>query len=138
MAAQNIALLYWTASTIMWGKIVADTDAQIAAVQAFYQNDPNTSVLLAAANNPRDDASCRAAIAQATGKPVPDDTCAVLDLTNTVVSLIKADAAMNAAPQGQTLVNCPHGTAVGATYNPLTKLFTNPVFVGKAATAKVA
>lgn len=131
MPATNIAVLYWTGSTIMWGKVVADTDAEIAAVQAFYQSDSNTSVLLLPSSQPYDDTTCRAAIVAATGKPTPDDICAVIDGTSTVVDIVKADPAMNQAPLGHTLVACPVTTARGDSYNALTKVFTNPVVVGK-------
>ena len=127
MPAANIAVLYWTASTIMWGKVSADTDAEITALQAFYASDPNTSVLLIPRVQPFDDASCKAAITLASGKATRDDTCAVVDALNNVVSVIKADPAMNAAPAGHALVTCPPGTVVGATHNPLTKIFTNPI-----------
>jgi hypothetical protein len=124
MPAAQVAILYWTASTIMWGKIVADTDAEIAALQQFYAKDPNTSVLLIDARSARDDASCRAAIAQITKTPTPSDRCAVLDKNNSVVAVIKADPTMVDATKvhdaGVTLM--AHDLAdIGDRFNPITQ-----------------
>ncbi len=95
MAASNIAILYWTASTIMWGKVVADTDAEIAYVQANLQ--PGTSCLLIPAGPPYDDDACRAAIARSTGKPTPHGICDVIGPDGSIVGAIHVDHTMNDA-----------------------------------------
>src|SRR5579863_4573023 len=99
MPASHVAVYYYTASTLMWGKTVADTDAEIAAIQAHYATDPNTSVLLLPRNQPYDDATCIAAIAAHTGKVAPSPRCAVHatpDALNNeaVVDIILADPSM--------------------------------------------
>lgn len=124
MTAATAIIVYATQSKILRYKITADTDAEIQAAQKLFQPQPGESFLILP-GPPYDDQTCKLAIQQATGVVPPDDRCAMVDGNNTVVAILKADLALCSFP-GQTLV--PSATAaLGATYNPQTKLFINPV-----------
>lgn len=51
--------------------------------------------------------------------------CAVIK-DNLVVNLIVADANVDAAPEGHTLINVDESVNIGATYDPLSDSFANP------------
>lgn len=77
------------------------------------------------------------AIATAIGVPTAtqlftDPRCVVIDSTNTVISVIMADAGIDKI-QNMTLIN--HQTAqIGHTYNPATQQFTAPGYTLPAKT----
>lgn len=53
--------------------------------------------------------------------------CAVIDIaTNTVVNMIVADAAIDAAPGGCLLVNTDGPCNIGWVYDPVVNDFTDP------------
>lgn len=126
MAASSAIIVYATQSKILRYKITADTDAEIQVAQKVFQPQPGESFLVLP-GPPYDDQTCKLAIQQATGVVPPDDRCAVVDGTNTVVAILKADPVLCGFP-GQTLVASAIAV-LGAAYNPQTKLFTNPVIV---------
>jgi hypothetical protein len=72
-------------------------------------------------------AQWNAAILAKTGTSPPVIVCALLDQTNTVQQLIRADPAIDAAPSGFTMVKCYDSKiSVGCTFDPIGRLFTQP------------
>jgi hypothetical protein len=59
----------------------------------------------------------------------PVMTCALVDNTNTVAQLVVAEAGIDPAPAGFTMIQCySPAITIGCTYNPATGLFTAPGF----------
>ena len=76
----------------------------------------STAAYQAAVNN---------AVLAASGKSPGDPRCCVLDITNTVVAVIHADAGLDTI-SGKSLVQAYAAIPIGSTYNPATGLFTSP------------
>lgn len=119
MALTQCAVFYATASKHLRFKVLPDDDADLTRLQAPVGH----SVLLTATvATPRgqgcpDDATCRQLIAMHTGTAVlagNADRCCVIDGTNTVIGVIKADPALDTVP-GHILIL--HGLAdIGDTW----------------------
>jgi hypothetical protein len=65
----------------------------------------------------------------ATGVLPPTMVCALVDNTNTVVQLVVAEAGLDPAPAGFTMVQCySPWITIGCTYDAVAGLFTAPGF----------
>src|SRR6266487_4191265 len=98
-AVTQLAVFYATDSKILRRKVVPDDDAQLANLTV----PPGESIMLLPLSEPYDDASCRAAIAAATGSVAPSGRCCVTDGAGNVVGVCNADPALDNHPQGQLL-----------------------------------
>ncbi len=83
---------------------------------------------------PADPTSIRAAITAALGKPIANDSCAVIDNTNAVVNVIRCDPTLDAV-SGATLVQHPL-VIKGDTWAG-SKVFMRPFAVVNPATHRV-
>ena len=99
--ATHLAVFYATESKILRRKVILDNDVVLRQLHA----EPGESVLLLPLSRPYDDAACRAAIAEATGRTPPSGRCCVADKSGNVVAIRNADPALDLHPQGQLVAN---------------------------------
>ncbi len=95
------AYVYATISGILRQIVVPGINETVTLL-----GQPGETVVVQAGGSPIDEASIRAAITIAIGKPIASDHCAVVDNTNKVVSVIRCDPALDAV-SGRTLVQHP-------------------------------
>jgi hypothetical protein len=99
--ANRVVVIYATRSRILRRKIVLDDESQLG----LHQPGPGESLLLLPLSMPFDDASCRAAIAAATGKEALAVRSCVIDAGGNVVGVCNADPALDAHPAGQLIAH---------------------------------
>jgi hypothetical protein len=97
MAATQLAVFYATESKILRRKVIPDDDEQLRQLHV----PAGESVLWIPLDRPFDDASCRAAIAGATGMVPPSGRCCVVDAAGRVVAICNADPVLDVDPRGQ-------------------------------------
>jgi hypothetical protein len=95
--APRLVVIYATRSKILRRKIILDDQAQLD----LHQPGPEESLLLLPLSAPFDDASCRAAIAAATGAEPLAGRCCIIDAGGNVVGVCNADPALDTHPAGQ-------------------------------------
>jgi hypothetical protein len=100
-AATQLAVLYATGSKILRRKVIPYNDAQLA----LHQPGPGESRLLLPLTQPHDDASCRAAIAAATGVMPPSGRCCIVDGAGNVTGVCHADPALDTHPAGSLVAS---------------------------------
>jgi hypothetical protein len=100
-AATLLAVYYATGSKVLRRKVVPDNDALLKALSI----PPGESVLLLPLAQPYDDASCRTAIAAATGAVVPSGRCCVIDDDWEVIGICNGDPALDTHPNGQLVAS---------------------------------
>ena len=101
MAATQLAVFYATDSKIFRRKVIPDDDVQLRRLTV----PAGEGVLWIPLNRPYDDASCRAAIAAATGVVPPSGRCCVVDEAGCVVAVCNADPALDVHPQGRLVAS---------------------------------
>lgn len=99
--ASRLAVFYATASKVLRRKIIPDCDGALGNLRPA----PGESVLLLPLSQPHDDASCRAAIASATGVAPPSGRCCIVSETGDVIALCNADPALDAHSEGQIVAS---------------------------------
>ena len=99
--ATQLAVFYATQSKILRRIVIPDNDAQLKLLAVA----PGESVLWMQLDRPHDKASCRAAVAAATGVVPPSGRCCVVDERGVVIAVCNADPALDAHPQGWLVVN---------------------------------
>ena len=104
IGATQLAVFYATGSKILRRKVIPDNDAQLA----LHQPGPGERRLLMPLDQPFDDASCRAAIAAATGATPPSGRCCIVDAMGNVIGVCNADPALDTHPLGRLVA---HDTA---------------------------
>ena len=87
--ASRFAVFYATDSKILRRKVIPDSDAELEGLHPL----PGESVLLLPLSLPQDDASCRAAIAGATGVSPPSGRCCIINQSGDVIGVCNADPA---------------------------------------------
>src|SRR6516162_6000349 len=98
MTATKLAVLYATESKILRRKVIPDEDEQLRRLTV----PAGESVLWMRLDQPHDDASCRAAIAAATGVVPPSGRCCVV---NAAARVVAADPALDVHPQGRLVAS---------------------------------
>ena len=101
MTATKLAVLYATESKILRRKVIPDDDEQLRRLII----PVGESVLWMRLDQPHDDASCRAAIAAATGVVPPSGRCCVVNVAERVVAVCNADPALDVHPQGRLVAS---------------------------------
>ncbi len=99
--ANRVVVIYATRSKILRRKIVLDDESQLD----LHQPGPGESLLLLPSSAPFDDASCRAAIAAATGAVPFAGRCCIIDADGNVVGVCNADPALDTHPAGQLIAH---------------------------------
>jgi hypothetical protein len=99
--ANRVVVIYATRSKILRRKIILDDESQLD----LHQPGPGESLLLLPLAAPFDDASCRAAIAAATGAVPPSGRCCIIDAGGSVVGLCDADPALDTHPAGRLMAH---------------------------------
>jgi hypothetical protein len=99
--AIRLAVIYATRSGILRRKIILDDESQLD----LHQPGPGESLLLLPSSAPFDDASCRAAIAAATGVEPLTGRCCIIDVGGNVVGVCNADPALDTHPAGQLIAH---------------------------------
>jgi hypothetical protein len=99
--ATQLAVFYATESKILRRMVIPDDDAQLERLTV----PAGESVLRMPLDRPHDEASCRAAIAAATGVAPPSGRCCVVDESEIVIAVCNADPALDAYPQGWLVAN---------------------------------
>lgn len=99
--ATQLAVFYATESKILRRMVIPDDDAQLDRLAV----PPGESVLRMQLDRPHDEASCRAAIAAATGIVPPSGRCCVVDESGVVVAVCNADPVLDAHPQGRLVAS---------------------------------
>jgi hypothetical protein len=102
--ANGVVVIYATRSKILRRKIILDDESQLDR----HQPGPGESLLLLPLSSPVDDASCRAAIAAATGTEPSAGRCCIIDAGGNVVGVCNADPALDTHPAGRLIA---HDTA---------------------------
>jgi hypothetical protein len=102
--ATRLVVIYATRSKILRRKIILDDESQLD----LHQPGPGESLLVLPSSAPFDDASCRAAIAAATGTEPLAGRCCIIDAGDNVVGVCNADPALDTPPAGQLI---PHEVA---------------------------
>ena len=102
MTATKLAVLYATESKILRRKVIPDDDDEQLRRLIVPAGE---SVLWMRLDQPHDDASCRAAIAAATGVVPPSGRCCVVDEAERVVAVCNADPALDVHPHGRLVAN---------------------------------
>jgi hypothetical protein len=100
-AATQLAVFYATESKILRRKVIPDDDAQLEVLSTT----PGESMLLLPLSRPYDDASCRAAIAAATGVAPPSGRCCVVDESGNIIGVCNADPALDSHPRGKIVAS---------------------------------
>ena len=99
--ATRLVVIYATRSKILRRKIILDDESQLG----LHQSGPGESLLLLPLSAPFDDASCRAAIAAATGAEPITVRCCIIDAGGNVVGVCNADPALDTHPAGQLIAH---------------------------------
>lgn len=99
--ANRVVVIYATRSKILRRKIILDDESQLG----LHQPGPGESLLLLPLSAPFDDASCRAAIAAATGAESLAVRCCIIDAGGNVVGVCNADPALDTHPAGQLIAH---------------------------------
>jgi hypothetical protein len=99
--ATRLVVIYATRSKILRRKIILDDESQLG----LHQPGPGESLLLLPLSAPFDDASCRAAIAAATGAEPLTVRCCIIDAGGNVVGVCNADPALDTHPAGQLIAH---------------------------------
>ena len=99
--ANRVVVIYATRSKILRRKIILDNEAQLD----LHQPGSGESRLLLPLSSPFDDASCRAAIAAATGAVPPEGRCCIIDAAGDIVGVCNADPALDTHPAGQLIAH---------------------------------
>jgi hypothetical protein len=94
--ATRLVVIYATSSKILRRKIILDDECQLG----LHQPGPGESLLLLPLSARFDDASCRAAIAAATGAQPLAVRCCTIDAGGNVVGVCNADPAVDTHPAG--------------------------------------
>jgi hypothetical protein len=94
--ATRFAVFYATDSKILRRKVIPDSDAELEGLQPL----PGESMLLLSLVLPHDDASCRAAIASATGVSPPSGRCCIINESGDVIAVCNADPALDTHAAG--------------------------------------
>ena len=94
-------VIYATDSKILRRKIILDDESQLE----LHQPGPGESQLLLPLSAPFDDATCRAAIATATGAEPLSGRCCIIDGGGNVVGVCNADPALDTHPAGQLIAH---------------------------------
>jgi hypothetical protein len=94
--ARRLAVFYATESTVLRRKVIPDSDVELDGLHL----SPGESMLLLPLNMPHDDASCRAAIASATGVSPPSGRCCVINESGVVIAVCNADPALDTHSAG--------------------------------------
>lgn len=119
MAVTTFGIICRTSTLMVLAKVInLEDDSQLSPEyqKRYPYAGPGEMLFVAPLSNGTDDASCRAFVQQKTGrtpmKPVP---CAIVDQTNTVVSLVMADPAIDVV-QSCTVMSAD-GAGVGWKYS---------------------
>ena len=99
--ATRLAVFHATDSKILRRKVIPDDDPQLERLAA----PVGESVLWMPLDRPYDDASCRAAIAAATGVVPPSGRCCVVSEGGVVIAVCNADPALDMHPQGRLIAS---------------------------------
>jgi hypothetical protein len=99
--ATRLIVIYATRSKILRRKIILDDESQLD----LHRPGPGESLLLLPLSAPFDDASCRAAIAAATGAEPLTGRCCIVDAAGNVVGVCNADPALDTHPAGQLIAH---------------------------------
>jgi hypothetical protein len=94
--ATRLAVFYATDSKILRRKVIPDSDAEVEGLQPL----AGESMLLLSLVLPHDDASCRAAIASATGVSPPSGRCCIINESGDVIGVCNADPALDTHAAG--------------------------------------
>ena len=89
--ATRLVVIYAKRSKILRRKIIVDDESQLG----LHQPGPGESLLPLPVSAPFDDASCRAAIAAATGAEPLTVRCCIIDAHGDVVGVCNADPALD-------------------------------------------
>jgi hypothetical protein len=100
-SSTQLVVIYATGSKILRRTIIPDDDFQLAV----HQPGPGESRLLLPRAASHDDASCRAAIAVATGVIPPSGRCCIVDAAGTVIGVCNADPELDAHPAGRLIAH---------------------------------
>jgi hypothetical protein len=85
------------------------------------------AVIPASAISPDRPINWAAAVQKATGVVPPEITCALIDQSNVVQQVIRADPEVDSAPAGFTMVQCySPAIGIGCTYDPASGKFWTP------------
>ncbi len=93
----QLAVFFGADRRILRWKLIPDDDAQLEGLAAL----PDKSVILLPLPRPYNDASCRAAIAAATGVTPPTGRCCVIDGSGEVIGVCNADPGIDVHARGQ-------------------------------------
>jgi hypothetical protein len=99
--ATRLVVIYATRSKILRRKIILDDESQLD----LHQPGPGESLLFLPLSAPFDDASCRAAIAAATGVEPLAGRCCIIDAGGNVVGVCNADPELDTHPAGQLIAH---------------------------------
>jgi len=94
--ASRLAVFYATESKVLRRKVIPDSDAALEGLHPL----PGESMLLLPLNMPHDDASCRGAIASATGAAPPSGRCCIINHLGDVIAVCNADPALDTRSAG--------------------------------------
>ncbi len=100
-AATQLAVFYATESKILRRKVIPSDEAELEVLSAA----PGESMLLLSLSRPYDDASCRAAIAAATGVTPPSGRCCIVDGSGDIIGVCNADPALDSHPRGKLVAD---------------------------------
>jgi hypothetical protein len=100
-AATQLAVFYATNSKILRRKVIPNDEAQLEVLSAA----PGESMLLLPLARPYDDASCRAAIASATGVTPPSGRCCIVNESGDIIDVCNADPALDSDPRGKIVAS---------------------------------
>ncbi len=100
-AATQLAVFYATDSKILRRKVIPNDEAQLEVLSAA----PGESMLLLPLARPYDDASCRAAIASATGVTPPSGRCCIVNESGDIIDVCNADPALDSRPRGKIVAS---------------------------------
>ena len=100
-AATQLAVFYATDSKILRRKVIPNDEAQLEVLSTA----PGESMLLLPLARPYDDASCRAAIASATGVTPPSGRCCIVNESGDIIDVCNADPALDSHPRGKIVAS---------------------------------
>jgi hypothetical protein len=100
-AATQLAVFYATESKILRRKVIPNDEAQLEVLSAA----PGESMLLLPLARPYDDASCRVAIAAATGVTPPSGRCCIVDESGDIIDVCNADPALDLHARGKIVAS---------------------------------
>src|ERR1700739_725361 len=99
--ATRLVVIYATRSKILRRKIILDDESQLD----LHRPGPGESLLHLPSSAPFDDASCRAAIAAATGAEPLAGRCRIIDAGGNVVGMCNADPTLDMHPAGHLIAH---------------------------------